>query len=363
MSTRAIRPALGYTLLEVILSLSLMSLVLLCVAMAIDFQLRVADAGRTSVEEAQLARVLLHRIADDLRAAITVSADASASAGGWASASSDSSSDSSSATSGGDGNEGGQDQAGGQEGGGGGGGGGGGESAGQDETGGMSSSATVEMAAVSGASGSVVPQTTPGVYGGLDWLQVDISRLPRPDQVKAAIEPADGSLIPVSLTDAKTVAYYLALPDDSDSVDPLDPSSWSGGLVRQELDRSVASWASSQGLLDDSTSSESPLAPEVVALEFRYSDGTSWLEEWDTSQSGALPVAIEVTLGIQPARQRSGWAMSLSESSGASAETAEVLYYTLVVDLPAAQTASGGSSDEDLMMFGLENSGMLEESP
>lgn len=355
MSTRAIRPALGYTLLEVILSLSLMSLVLLCVAMAIDFQLRVADAGRTNVEEAQLARVLLHRIADDLRAAITVSADASASTGGWASASSDSSS----ATSGGDGNEGGQDQAGGQEGEGG----GGGESAGQDETGGASSSATVEMGAVSGATGSVVPQTTPGVYGGLDWLQVDISRLPRPDQVKAAIEPADGSLIPVSLTDAKTVAYYLASPDDSESADPLDPSSWSGGLVRQELDRSVASWASSQGLLDDSTSSESPLAPEVVALEFRYSDGTSWLEEWDTSQSGALPVAIEVTLGIQPARQRSGRAMSPSESSGASAETAEVLYYTLVVDLPAAQTASAGSSDEDLMMFGLENAGMLEESP
>ncbi|MCL4192298.1 MAG: hypothetical protein KJZ87_11245 [Thermoguttaceae bacterium] len=357
MSTRAIRPALGYTLLEVILSLSLMSLVLLCVAMAIDFQLRVADAGRTNIEEAQLARVLLHRIADDLRAAITVSADASASTGGSASGSSDSSS----ASSGGDGNEGGQDQAGGREGGSGGG--GGGESAGQDETGGASSSATVEMGAVSGASGSVVPQTTPGVYGGLDWLQVDISRLPRPDQVKAAIEPADGTLLPVSLTDAKTVAYYLASPDDSESADPLDPSSWSGGLVRQELDRSVASWASSQGLLDDSTSSESPLAPEVVALEFRYSDGTSWLEEWDTSQSGTLPVAIEITLGIQPARQRSGWATSLLPSSGTSDETAEVLYYTLVVDLPAAQAASGGSFDEDLMMFEMESAGMSEESP
>lgn len=359
MSTRALRPASGYTLLEVILSLSLMSLVLLCVAMAIDFQLRVADAGRTNIEEAQLARVLLHRIADDLRAAITVSAEASANSGNSASGSSTSSASSS----GGAGSEGGQDQAGGQEGGGGGGGGGGAESAGEDETGGMSSSATVEMAAVSGASGSVVPQTTPGVYGGLDWLQVDISRLPRPDQVKAAIEPADGSLIPVSLTDAKTVAYYLALPDDSDSVDPLDPSSWSGGLVRQELDRSVASWASSQGLLDDSTSSESPLAPEVVVLEFRYSDGTSWLEEWDTSQSGALPVAIEVTLGIQAARQRSGWSMGLSQSSGTSTGTAEVLYYTLVVDLPAAQAASGGSFDADLMMSELESEGMSEVLP
>ncbi len=353
MSIRAIRPALGYTLLEVILSLSLMSLVLLCVAMAIDFQLRVADAGRTNVEEAQLARVLLHRIADDLRAAITVSADASASTGSSASGSSDSSASSN----GGTGSEGGQDQAGGQEGG------AGGENEGQVETGGASSSATVETGAVSGASGSVVPQTTPGVYGGIDWLQVDISRLPRPDQVKAAIEPTDGSLIPVSLTDAKTVAYYLALPDDSNSVDPLDPSSWSGGLVRQELDRSVASWASSQGLLDDSTSSESPLAPEVVALEFRYSDGTSWLEEWDTSQSGALPVAIEVTLGIQPARQRSGWSTGLSQSSETSTGTAEVLYYTLVVDLPAAQATSGGSFDEELMMFEMESAGTSEVLP
>ena len=42
-------------------------LVLIAVGMAIDIHLRLVDSNRTGVEEAQLARALLNRIADDLR--------------------------------------------------------------------------------------------------------------------------------------------------------------------------------------------------------------------------------------------------------------------------------------------------------
>ena len=57
----------GFTLIEVLLSLGLAALVLVALATAVDVHLRCVQSGRTHVEEAQLARALLHRIADDLR--------------------------------------------------------------------------------------------------------------------------------------------------------------------------------------------------------------------------------------------------------------------------------------------------------
>ena len=40
------------------------------------------------------------------------------------------------------------------------------------------------------------------------------------------------------------------------------------------------------------------LAPEVVSLTFRYFDGVDWVEEWDSDLQGAVPTAIEITLGF-----------------------------------------------------------------
>ena len=57
----------GFTLIEVLLSLGLAALVLVALATAVDVHLRCVQTGRTHVEEAQLARALLHRIGDDLR--------------------------------------------------------------------------------------------------------------------------------------------------------------------------------------------------------------------------------------------------------------------------------------------------------
>ncbi len=60
----------GFTLLEVVLALALAALVLYTLTLAVGLHLRMADAGRTDVEEAALARALLRRIADDLRGAV-----------------------------------------------------------------------------------------------------------------------------------------------------------------------------------------------------------------------------------------------------------------------------------------------------
>ncbi|HLY73643.1 MAG TPA: type II secretion system protein GspJ, partial [Planctomycetota bacterium] len=41
------------------------------------------------------------------------------------------------------------------------------------------------------------------------------------------------------------------------------------------------------------------ISRDVVYLNFRYYDGTQWLESWDSTQSGTLPQAVEVTVFVQ----------------------------------------------------------------
>ena len=60
----------AFTLLEVLLALSLAAITMIAVTMAVRFQLRLVEAGRTQVEQAQLARAIMHRIADDIRSTI-----------------------------------------------------------------------------------------------------------------------------------------------------------------------------------------------------------------------------------------------------------------------------------------------------
>ena len=62
----------GFTLLEVILALALVVVVLGLLGMAIDVHLRVTDASLGAVEQSQSARLLLRRMANDLRNAIPV---------------------------------------------------------------------------------------------------------------------------------------------------------------------------------------------------------------------------------------------------------------------------------------------------
>jgi hypothetical protein len=39
-----------------------------------------------------------------------------------------------------------------------------------------------------------------------------------------------------------------------------------------------------------------PLSNRVAAVEFRYHDGSQWLESWDSAAQAALPLAIEVAV-------------------------------------------------------------------
>lgn len=150
---------------------------------------------------------------------------------------------------------------------------------------------------------------------------------------------------PGSLTDipsaVKTVAYYLrganqASPDTGFAAagalareDAARP-----GLVRRQLDRAVSLQASSTGSSSLNQLGEL-IAPEVVSIEFRYSDGSQWLTEWDSSQMQGLPVAVEILVALQPSL---AYANPTDTSSLAKkAVNQEPKMYRHVVRLPAGK--------------------------
>tara|TARA_B100000029_G_scaffold30488_1_gene29240 strand:- start:476 stop:1393 length:918 start_codon:yes stop_codon:yes gene_type:complete len=109
------------------------------------------------------------------------------------------------------------------------------------------------------------------------------------------------------------------------------------GLARAEVDRL-------SGTLDapaenDTTLSESArfLAPEVNSLVFRYFDGMDWQDEWDSQEQGAIPTAIEITIGfVEPGADD----VLQVTAAGAIPST-----YRFVVALPVAEAVV---SEDDL---------------
>jgi len=291
------RAAKGFTLLEVILALGLAGLILVALGMAIDFHFRVLDSGRAHVEEGQLARVLLRRIADDLRAAVCSTASV-------------------------------------QE---------------------IADAADADTASETAVS-SVV-HAVPGIHGDSSLIQIDVSRLPRPYQFQQMIVSAADGLEVNSLSDVKTVTYFAAnAASTAISLLPL-ASTPEQGLMRCEMDRAVAVYQAEQGGLSPVDMNAVLLAPEVAAVEFLYFDGSQWVDFWDTTQNGGLPVAVRVTLYITPkqTKQRGG---TLSQESGDPASKAATavgtLAYSLLVNIPGAQATpmSGASSALDAIGSG-----------
>jgi len=293
----------GFTLFEVMLALALVSLVLMAVTIAIDVHLRLLDSGRMQVEEAQLARALLGRIADDLRSAVIyrpVEADEFLPTLSAATV----------------------------------------EQATEDLD--LATDEEVELPE-EWATDTDELLLTPGLYGDRYQLQVDTSRLPRVDQYDTT--QTTGSLTSVAelVSDVKTVTYYV-LDDLQTGISYTTDASQSGsGLVRREQDRAATAYASQTlGLAETQKETEADLiAPEVAAIEFLYYDGTELVEEWDSSERGGLPVAVDIAIAIIPARSRRTAAASWRTATASTAlEEQDLLVYRLLVHLPVAEPTS-----------------------
>jgi prepilin-type N-terminal cleavage/methylation domain-containing protein len=315
MSTpRTLSAGRGFTLVEVILAMALTAIVLLIVATGISVQLRAFDTSRARVERAQLARVLLHGIADDLRGLLPPGdgggqkATTSASADAESSKSQDDASDLAASLFSGQSED---------------------ETA--EETEDELDADTVEAEA--GAS-------TPGVYGGLDWLRIDLTQAVR--RVAASSEASEPTTESLSQSprQLETIIYYVVPhQEDGASATSTELQRPSGGLVRRQLAQPAATRAAELGLLNCEDPSLTPLAPEVRAIEFRYHDGDDWVESWDMQTSGGLPAAIEIRLFLSPIPRRD------TSLIAAAAEEQPEVQYRLIVSITVKGAGSSSWMD------------------
>ena len=280
-SERRTRSRSGFTLLELMLSLALTAVVTVLIGSLVQNYLINQAVGRERVRQAQLSRSILNMIAEDIRTTVRYQPFDTKGLTELLS----------------------------------GGGGGAGGGAGGSQPSGAGGGATAAGAAPpSGGAGdtadmdSGVAALPPGLYGTSTSIEIDISRLPRPDEYYGqASDPVTGSLGDLA-TDIKTVGYYVqalrtdGIQDPLGSLQPIDgtnsTSQGAGGLVRRSVDRAITQYAYQQSQSDALMKTGQLLAPEVIAIEFQYFDGAMWQTEWDSSTQG-LPRVVKITIAVQ----------------------------------------------------------------
>lgn len=218
-----------------------------------------------------------------------------------------------------------------------------------------------ELTAPENIADSALPTSAPALLGNKSELQLDVSRLPRLEEYQKAMGGA-GAVTDVP-SDLKTVAYYVRGPASAPPDTGFAPQgtltagdSMRAGLVRRELDRAVSQYANEQGRMEQLNQQGELIAPEVVGLEFRYFDGSQWMEFWDSQQIQSLPLAVEITVAIQPgarwdgvsqstptnANGGTGWGFGFGSNAQAAPPPPKL--YRQVVRLAAARPNAGTQS-------------------
>lgn len=347
-------PRAAFTLLELMLALSLMAVTLLAVNMAVNLHLRLFESRRSYLEESQLAREILRLIADDIRSA-TVPYEQDVSALSQMLGTSGGNRGSSSGGSSGGSSTGGDSAGSPSE----------GESAsagGTGETDMSSESAdpfsdmaaseyTQELASL------VALPSSPGIFGNQYELQIDVSRLPREDEFYPVVPTTGVTTLMDIPSDIKTVTYYvlntgttvttpqpeLAVADLSQATDPTIAAR---GLVRRQLDRCVTEWALNNGNATALAQKGEVIAPEAIGIEFLYFDGLEWRTDWDSEAAGTLPAAIQILLifGDQSALE-----LGSASSTSLAGDMAGVRYYRAIVNLPMATPTATTLTEEAML--------------
>ena len=360
----------AFTLLELILSLALTAVIAGIIGSLVQLYLTNQQTGRDSVRQAQLARAVLNMIAEDVRT--TVRYQAFDTSGLAQLLSSDSGS-------GGGGGSGGGASSGGAGGGGGAGAGAGSSSAassGAAPSSGGSSSGGVGGSS-SGSSESTTPAPLPpGIYGSSTSIEIDLSRLPRPDEYYPKMANTSTGSIGDMPSDVKTVGYYVQSPRTDGVLDSLGQLSQqaigvnaavattpNGGLVRRSVDRAVTQYAYENGQSSQLQRTGDLIAPEVIALEFQYFDGTTWQTQWDGSQQG-LPHVVKITIAMQrESRAKTNPiapGIAISSISAAMRQEYGIEIYSTNTIIPGAQllvapqaTTATGSKNNGMSSMGL----------
>jgi prepilin-type N-terminal cleavage/methylation domain-containing protein len=278
MKRRCANP--GFSLLEVILSLSLSAVLLAAVGAAIDRAWRLSSQGQVEIQRQQVARAVLRIVERDLRSVMFVPPSEFAD-----------------------------------------------EEQGSSTSGTSSASTTSPSAASDGATTIISANqealvlASRGIRGDSFTLEIDGAR---PQRELAYALPVNAAIPSARTSDLRTVMYQIVPPGQA-----FEPQG-RGGLARKEGDRYAIVTAEEQGRSAAGSFSATVLAPEITALQFRYFDGMVWHAAWDSVAMGRLPRAVEVQIGFAPAEaKRSAW---LNAAVDRSTEKVRLVIYVPAAD-------------------------------
>ncbi len=361
----------AFTLLELILSLALTAVIAGLIGSLVQLYLANQETGRDSVRQAQMARAILNMIAEDVRTTVRYQAFDTSGLAQLLSSDSGGGGASGGGASGGGAASGGAASGGGASGvaaSGGAASASGGAASGGSSSGGVSSDTS--------ASATTAP-LPPGIYGSSTSIEIDLSRLPRPDEYYPKMANTSTGTIGDMPSDVKTVGYYVQSPRTDgvqDSLGQLSQEAASlngaaittpnGGLVRRSVDRAVTQYAYENGQSSQLLRTGELIAPEVIALEFQYFDGTTWQTQWDGSQQG-LPHVVKITIAMQRDSRAKANPLSpglaISSISTAMKQEFGVEVYSTNTIIPGAQllvapqgTTATGSTDNGMSSMGLK---------
>jgi prepilin-type N-terminal cleavage/methylation domain-containing protein len=305
----------AYTLIEVLIVLVLLTTITLLITMALDIHMRQMVVSNTEVEEAQLAHAVLAKIAQDIHSVVVairvenleVDASAITSVMGLDGV---------------------------------------GDLLGDLDLGDLEGTEETEDEDM-----PLIYGEMPGIYGDIEWIQIDTAKLPRGEMFGSKQTRRGTSMASDRLSATKTVLYYLGRDTEQLAItDPryqpenligaigrsLDPSAAQYGLFRRQLDRQASQYMLLEGLEAEYEQDDEPLAPEVVWIEFAYFDPTAgtlgetgaWIDSWDMDDRQMLPLAVRITVAIRrPNFGRSLFAL------GTPAEP-QVVTYSKIVMIP-----------------------------
>jgi hypothetical protein len=298
----------AFTLFETLVALGVSVVLSAALYFAVDLYARLTSAGKDDSERAQIARAALRQIELDLHAVVYVSPNASAatsavpkpqsgsgggSGSGGAGGGGGGSGGGGSGGGGSGGGSGGSGSGGGSGGGGGGGSasGGGSSGSGSSSSGGSSSNSSSSNSNTNTQATTVVPPAT-GVFGDNMHVMLTANR-PMYPSLGTSLSGAQALAPPTMPNDARAIQYNVGMPPAGTA----GLISTTGGLLRTRAPALSLDSAITSGTLEGLGATEM-LAPEIIAIQFQYFDGTTWQTSWDSTSMGALPRAVEVTVQV-----------------------------------------------------------------
>ncbi len=324
----------GFTLLELLIAIGLTSILMVALFAAMDIYVKLQLDSHEEITRQQISRTLLRQMTRDIQSVVfakkkTVDDD-SAKSGSSTSSSSGQMSGSSGAS--GSGSGAGSASSGTT-------GGTGGNSSGSPSgTGASSGSSTASSSGASDTTGAMLTYTS-GLVGTTSDLLLYVNR---PDRTLSYVDAQTLTSTSERTGDLMIIRYLIADTGAGGLSADIAKRFASGadgpvGLVRITGDLYGMSNAVQEGDEEDFTMVDKIDAKEVSRLEFRYYDGLTWQEEWDSNSQNALPVAIEILLTLRNLESGSVALSGNDPNPYALSETT----HRMVVALPLAEPFIG----------------------